>query len=322
MFKYLIEKINSANIQEFPFQHLEINNFFSDTHFNKIITSSQIKISSAQSDVELFGHLFESGYKIIDFPGCIANKKEYIDWHKKKKLVLDNNKTCETFGMTLRLDTIKDNFLEELSLFIHSDDFINSVSSKFNISSSDTYFDGGFQKYLDGYEISPHPDIRRKALTFMININPNKISHEENHHTSYLSFKKEYASIYKFWEENYDTERCWVPWNWCNIEKIQNLNNSIVIFSPNNHSLHGIKSNYNHLLNQRTQIYGNLWYKDIPSLKKVEWNQLGLTHTPPIQNVKDGIFREFINKLRRLKYKSITSEKYRIKSKNDSGKYD
>jgi len=322
MFKYLIEKINLANIEEFPFPHLEIKNFFSDNDFDRIITSNQIKISPAQSDNELFDYLFKSGYKIIDFPGCISNKKEYIDWHKKKEVILDHTKTCETFGMTLRLDNIKDNFLEELSLFIHSDDFINAISSKFSILSSDTYFDGGFQKYLDGYEISPHPDIRRKALTFMININPSIISHEADHHTSYLSFKKEYASVYKFWEDNYDTERCWVPWSWCKIEKIQNINNSIVIFSPNNRSLHGIKSNYDHLLNQRTQIYGNLWFKDIPSLKKVEWNQLGLSNNIPIQNGEDGIFRGIMNKLKRLKYKSIYSDKYRIKSKNNSGKYD
>lgn len=34
------------------------------------------------------------------------------------------------------------------------------------------------------------------------------------------------------------------------------------MFAPSDDSMHVIKLNYNHLLFQRTQIYGNLWYDE------------------------------------------------------------
>ena len=49
--------------------------------------------------------------------------------------------------------------------------------------------DTGIQKYLDGYEISPHPDLRKKVLTFMININTSEQAFKESYHTHYLEFK-------------------------------------------------------------------------------------------------------------------------------------
>ena len=45
---------------------------------------------------------------------------------------------------------------------------------KFGIEYQNCNIDGGIQKYLDGYELSPHPDIRLKAATFMVNINPDQ----------------------------------------------------------------------------------------------------------------------------------------------------
>ena len=69
--------------------------------------------------------------------------------------------------------------------FISGVAFNETIANKFNIKLEECKFDGGIQKYLDGYEISPHPDIRSKAATFMININPNKESERMNHHTHY-----------------------------------------------------------------------------------------------------------------------------------------
>ena len=71
-----------------------------------------------------------------------------------------------------------------------SKSFIDALLSKFNISGVDIEYDAGIQKYLDGYEISPHPDIRRKLLTFMVNIKPSNSSESNNHHTHIQSFKK------------------------------------------------------------------------------------------------------------------------------------
>ena len=65
---------------------------------------------------------------------------------------------------------------------------------------------------------------------------------------------------------------------------------SIVLFSPSNDTLHGVKADYNHLYTQRTQLYGNLWYKESSVDKTLEWEQLDLsnkaTFHKPIRNQK------------------------------------
>jgi hypothetical protein len=38
--------------------------------------------------------------------------------------------------------------------------------------------------------------------------------------------------------------------------------------------MHAVKANYNHLNGQRTQLYGNLWYKNVSTLDKLEWESL------------------------------------------------
>ncbi|MGD0731415.1 MAG: hypothetical protein ABR956_09120, partial [Terracidiphilus sp.] len=122
------------------------------------------------------------------------------------------------------------------------------------------FYDAGIQKYLDGYEISPHPDIRAKALTYMININPGTNSENREHHTNYLKFRDEFKYVQSYWEGHPNQDRCWVPWEWCDVVKVQRENNSMVIFSPDNTTLHAVKARYDHLSSQRTQLYGNLWY--------------------------------------------------------------
>jgi hypothetical protein len=52
--------------------------------------------------------------------------------------------------------------------------------------------------------------------------------------------------------------------------KQQTENNSIVIFSPRWDTMHAIRAHYDHLVTQRTQFYGNLWYEtsDVPPYGK------------------------------------------------------
>ena len=114
------------------------------------------------------------------------------------------------------------------------------------------------QKNLSHYEISPHPDVREKGLTYLLNINKDSSIDNEPVHTHLLKFKKEWEFIYDYWKTNLSENRCWVPWDWCKTEKITNKNNSIVIFSPDIDTLHGVKLNYDHTKFQRTQLYGNL----------------------------------------------------------------
>lgn len=271
-FDYLIRKIQISKMKKLPFSHIEIKNFFSKNDFSRLIASKEIKIDFASSDEELFDALFNNGYKIINFPGCIINKRKYINWHKN----LDrdekyNSDLCEGFGMTLRLTKPQSAFIKELNDFLNGTDFKEALAMKFNINLNDVHYDAGIQKYLDGYEISPHPDIRKKALTYMVNINPDNDSENIEHHTQYLKFKEAFKYVQTYWEYNQNQDRCWVPWEWCEKVKVQNTNNSIVIFSPGDSTIHGVKAKYNHLNNQRTQLYGNLWYNNITTDGCPQW---------------------------------------------------
>jgi hypothetical protein len=94
------------------------------------------------------------------------------------------------------------------------------------------------------------------------------------HHTHYLRLDPEHDYVRRVWEREPTFERTWVPWDWCETVKTQPQNNSIVLFSPGNNTIHGVKASYNHLGGQRTQLYGNIWYKESPRLRDVEWEQL------------------------------------------------
>lgn len=278
-YSYLLEKIRTSNVIEEPFNHVHINNFFSDDDFSEIISSPEILVKPQFSDKDLFTTLFDNGYKIIDFPGCITDKDIYIKWHENKSSNHKyNNTSCEGFGMTLRLVKPKSSAITELMKFLSSQEFQTTLAEKFSVPMSEVFYDHGIQKYLDGYEISPHPDIRKKALTFMVNINPDPESEKKEHHTHYLKFLDSHKYVQAYWEGNPSKDRCWVPWEWCETEKIQNENNSIVIFSPTNNTVHGVKARYEHLRYQRTQLYGNLWYHEKKTVGNHDWESFIIGH--------------------------------------------
>ena len=268
---YVIEKIKSAELSEFPFKHIEINGLFEKKDFEEIIRSPEITTKVAQDDEALFNELFACNYRIITFPGCTSDYKEYIKWHKEKKSSQKSNTSCEGYGVVMRLESPESTAINVLHDFLHSREFIVCIADKLNIRAGECNYDAGIQKYLDGYEISPHPDVRRKALTFMVNINPSPISFDEEYHTSYLQLKPEWNYVREFWKGNEKFDRCWVPWEWCEVKKQQCKNNSIVIFAPDDDTIHAVKANYNHLSYQRTQLYGNLWFRDSLVREAPEW---------------------------------------------------
>ena len=276
MFDYVIEKIESAQLTDDPFRHIYIEDLFSPQHFSEIVSAEEIALPPRESDSALFDLLFERGYKIINFPGCITDKTKYIEWHKNRKRTAATHSTCEGFGVTLRLEEPQTGILAKIKEFLSSDAFNEAVAGKFGVPVSEIFLDNGIQKYLDGYEISPHPDNRKKALTFMINVNPHSGAEELKHHTQYLSLKPEYRYVKTFWQFNSDCETCWIPWEWCDTVSVQSKNNSIVIFAPSCETLHGVKASYNHLAGQRTQLYGNLWYREVGELTRVEWQDLDI----------------------------------------------
>jgi hypothetical protein len=322
MFDYVINKIESAEFTESPFRHLYIEDLFSEEHFSAITSAREIGLPPQNSDSELFDALFGNGYKIINFPGCITDRSKYIAWHKSKGRASNTHSACEGFGVTLRLEEPKTEILMKVRQFLSSEKFNETLAKKFEIQLSDTFQDNGIQKYLDGYEISPHPDNRRKALTFMVNINPDPKSVHREHHTHFLRLKPEYDYVCSFWKTNIDCETCWIPWDWCSTVSVQAKNNSIVIFSPSFETLHGVRASYNHLAGQRTQLYGNLWYKKTDELTRVEWEDLDLKAVarakksrPSVKNIVASMlpsrFRRFLK--RTIKKDTKTVVKVRLK---------
>jgi len=271
-FDYLLNRIAEATFESVPFRHIYIKDFFEGGHFSQIVSAPEILLPSVESDEQIFKILFERNYKIISFPGCITNKDVYIKWHKERKVNSDHtNSSCEGFGVTLRLTKPTSSIITDLFDFMLTDKFQDALAAKFGIRRDEVFYDSGIQKYLDGYEISPHPDIRSKALTYMININPGNNSENRDHHTHYLRFREEYKYIQAYWDGHPDEDRFWVPWSWCESIKTQRENNSIVIFSPDNTTMHAVRARYSHLASQRTQLYGNLWYRDKKCATQPSW---------------------------------------------------
>jgi len=260
-FRSLLDKIRNAPELKDPFTHLHLDDFFDERDFRDIVSAPEVNLEPQPSDERLFQALFERGYEIIGFPGCIGDERVYLEWHKeKRRQVSHNNTACEGFGVALRLTKPRSPVIAELLQFLGSPEFQKTLAEKFAIDQARVYYDAGLQKYLDGYEISPHPDVRKKALTFMVNLNPHGRSETLEYHTHYMRFREAYRYVQAYWEGNPGKERCWVPWEWCETSKVQTRNNSIVAFSPRNDTIHAVKARYDHLTTQRTQLYGNLWY--------------------------------------------------------------
>lgn len=276
-FDYLASKIHTADFRREPFKYIYIEDFFNSDDFARLISSTEINLQIAESDKDLIDRLHQANYRPIMFPGTTADTEDYLSWHQTKNTSThSNDENCEGFGMTFRLQNPADDFLTALLGYLNSPGWLAAIAEKFEISQSEVTSDYGLQKYLDGYEISPHPDIRKKALTYMVNINPAPNSEEIEHHTHYMSFLPERKYIETFWMGNPTLDRCWVPWSWCTTITEQRKNNSIVLFQPAHNTLHAVRANYDHLKTQRTQLYGNLWYKDVAHLPKPTWRDFDI----------------------------------------------
>ena len=275
-FSYLANKIIKSDFSEKPFKHIYIENFLHEKHFKAIIESNEIESpKNIKNDKELIYGLYDKGFSPINFPGSAKNSSEYLEWRKNRNNIKPKHSACEGFGFVLRLHKIETPIILSLNEYIRGEQFNKVLAEKFDLNENKLIQDGGIQKYLDGYEISPHADTRSKALTFMVNINPSDESEIMNHHTKYMKLVKKRDYVQKFWEGNPEIDREWLPWNWLTTEKTQNKNNSIVIFSPNNDTFHAVLADYNHLITQRTQLYGNLWF-DKKHSKTINWENLDL----------------------------------------------
>ena len=244
-FNYIIEKISSADIISHPYPHLEIKNFLSPEHIESILADEQIHFQQCNTTKELINTLIDKGYKAIGGAGVTHNVNQYLN-------------TNSGLGMGFRLDRPKGLLAINLIKYFRSDTFWKCLKRKFDVQRN-TRIKADIRKYLTGYEISPHPDGREKAMTMLLNINAPEAEIVDVH-THVLVFKKEYEYMYEEWEKNTEDQRKWVSWEWCETKKTISENNTILIFPPGNRSLHAVKLDYDHLKFQRTQLYGNLWF--------------------------------------------------------------
>jgi hypothetical protein len=286
-FSYILERIRESSFETTPFRHVMIANLFRPDDFEFVTSAPEIRLDPQASDNDLFDSLFRSGYRIIDFPGCITDRGAYLHWRRTRQSGVSSiHSACEGFGMTLRLMQPKSDAIKDLMAFLASADFQQAIARKFGLDAESLVYDAGIQKYLDGYEISPHPDIRRKALTFMVNINPSPLAEKVECHTHYMRFRKGHEYVGAYWAGNQDADRCWVPWDWCETIRQQRQNNSMVIFAPSDDTLHAVKASYDHLAFQRTQLYGNFWHPQKLTTSSPAWEDFvigGSSATRPAQ---------------------------------------
>jgi hypothetical protein len=278
-FDYLLEKIAAAPFEAEPFRHIYLENFLSPNHLARVISSPQIKVPPTADTPELLASLNAAGYDIEPFPGCTTDVEKYLEYLKTNEWP-DSNGVVEGIGMAMRLKRISDPLIERLMTFLNSERFQAALIAKFGIERPNR-IETAIQKYLTGYEISPHPDIRSKCLTYLLNINTEPEADTMPIHTHLLRLIRKKEFIYSFWDTNPEFDRCWVPWSWCTTERTTAANNSIILFSAHNRSLHAIKLKYDHTKLQRTQVYGNLWYSDVPFAAGYPMNYKQFDFQPP-----------------------------------------
>tara|TARA_R110000824_G_scaffold1073_2_gene5902 strand:- start:1041 stop:1916 length:876 start_codon:yes stop_codon:yes gene_type:complete len=279
--QYIIDKINNSQFIEEPFRHLEIKDFLSEEHLNLFTNDKQIHFSVPQNS-SLKKTFFDNHYNVIPFPGCTVDEDDYFarleldkwDDIKNKNNAPENpNNEIGGFGIAYRLQQYHNSTIKKILDFMNSELFKKTLERKFLLK-KETNIISAVQKYLTKYEISPHADLRKKALTYLLNINKNEECEHLDIHTHLLKFKKEYEYIYDIWKEKKYLEKVWVPWSWCESVKQIKKNNTMIIFSPDHRSLHGVNLNYDHTHLQRTQVYGNLMYKSAPNSKRLSYRSL------------------------------------------------
>ena len=257
-FSYLSDKITKAGFHPTPFKHILIEDFLLPEHLDAVLSDPQVHFEEVGSTPELTRRLHTEGYRIQDFPGCTSDIDEYL-WHHKNDSFPTGRKgtPIESYGITYRLHRHDTPFTQELVDYMNGENFKKTLEEKFEITKKNRIITA-IQKNLSHYEISPHPDIREKALTYLLNINKDSSVDELPIHTHLLKFKEEWEFIKEHWKTDFSQNTTWVPWEWCESVVNTNRNNSIVIFKPSVDTLHAVKMKYDHTRIQRTQLYGNL----------------------------------------------------------------
>lgn len=134
-----------------------------------------------------------------------------------------------------------------------------------------TVFD--LHKDLPGYEITPHPDVEEKIITFLFYLTPNDdlsrfgtmLCRPKPEHLADIAGRTEprrdglIARLTRSAVGRYGLDQVWLPWEWFEIAKIAEARaNSFVAFAPNAESYHAVRMNIppEHPLQDRLTLRG------------------------------------------------------------------
>src|SRR5690242_18417094 len=129
-FDYLLEKLRFSEFVSEPFQHLYIENFFSNEHFHRIIASQQINLLPQHTAQDLIETLLREGWRTQEFPGCTVSTEEYLSCLESNVWPVDTN-LLEGFGMAFRANEVRDPMIVRLLAFLNSGEFQEALELKF-----------------------------------------------------------------------------------------------------------------------------------------------------------------------------------------------
>lgn len=263
-FYYLGERVLRAPFVRNPFKHIYITDFFHADHLAAI--ENDVHVSEAKDDASLVESLVDRGYKDQSFPGAVP-VQTYLDARTKNGICKATDGMCTSLGAVFRLLHYRNPTMVRLMAYLNGTHWESCCRKKFGITADAKLF-SAVQKYLDGYEISPHPDVRSKALTYLVNTNVHPDAERDDLNTHLCKCVPE-RDMTHVWAAREDCERSWIPWDWTETVRTTHENNALVMFAPGNDTLHAVKLNYDHLQWQHTNVYGNMFFIGGPSRHKL-----------------------------------------------------
>lgn len=231
---YILKKIEDAEIILKPFPHIIISNFLEDGDLIDVLNNI---------DIDNLNEI-EKKYKKVHYPGAKLSKEE-----------LTKRPTGTGLVYALKEDYHKGNI--KLNQILDSEEFKQALFKKLNIPKNiDGWNVYQINKDLNGYEISPHPDITGKVITYQLNLSNTDALDNYDLGTRFHSIKPEFLKDIK--QLSKKKPRPWGKWNWFDKGKsIPYKQNTFMAFAPSDISYHSVKlENYPQEKYQRTMLRG------------------------------------------------------------------
>ena len=256
-FNYVLKRIKKSKIIKEPFPHIEIGNFLKKKHYEELLQNLLIK-NLDQIDKK---------YILQYYPGA-----------KLENLKLAERPTGLGLVFKLKKESYS-SLMKEFDSFLISREFIETICEKLN-ASSEGWNLYEYNKDLNGYEISPHPDVTGKLVTYQINFSDENLKFynlSTRLHSIKEEAKQKIAKLSSF------RLRPWGEWHWFDVAKqIHFRKNNFFAFAPSSTSYHSVKlENYPENIEQRTMLRGFIASNELLKIKeKSHWHSGNITNFP------------------------------------------